>query len=390
MIIHTVKNGENLYNIARRYSVPPTKILGDNDLYGDRLIAGDELLILIPTRTETVRGKDTLKSMAEKFKVRKDNLLCLNPALGGKDKLRPGQVITVKQDMPSLGAGSVLGQIHKGCRRESLFMFLPYTTYITINAGVIENNEIKITFDPAWASDICKAERKIHLFGIKDNSKGKFLDSKENYESIIENMVKYARQMNYNGIFISAKEASENYKDAFCEFLFEARKRFIGCDLLLFSEIFQNTPRDASEISDGAVLNICGKSLRSSEDELRSFSKEAESSKVFVNLPSPISSNDTEISVKEAKELCYRSGLNLSTDKETFLTSFTYTRYRVGEGEKINIKFPSLSYIKGLYERLSERGFIGIALNTDNSPISSAAMFTASFARADYSLPYRI
>ncbi len=390
MIIHTVKNGENLYNIARRYSVPPTKILGDNDLYGDRLIAGDELLVLIPTRTESVRGKDTLDTISEKFGVRKEALLCLNPSLFGKDKLRPGQVITIKQDTPTLGSGSAVGQINKGCRRENLSLFLPYTTYLTVNAGVIDGENIKIIFDSTWAASLCKAEKKIHLFGIKDISDGAFLSSKETYGKLIASMIKSAKEMSYNGIFISAKEASEKYPDAFCEFLLEARKLFIGCDLLLFSDIFKNTPKDASEISDGSIVNIDDISIKGAENELSAFASEAESSKVFVNLLSKIPLPDKNIGIKEAKELCYRNGLSLTKDDKTLLSEFIYTRYTAGKGEKINIKFPSLSYTKELFEKLSELGFMGVSFDTDSASISSAAMFSASFARADYSLPYMI
>ncbi len=390
MIIHTVKNGENLYNIARKYSVPPTKILGDNDLYGDRLTDGDELLILIPTKTETVKGKDTIYSIAEKYGVKKTALLCANPSLLGKDKLRPGQVITVKQDTPTLGQGSAICHINKGCRRDNLSLFLPFSTYISINAAVIDDFQIKMSFDPSWSKELCECERKVHLLGIKDTSNGKFLSSRDLYIDIIENMISITKKSSYNGVFVSAKDAASDYPDAFCEFLLEARKRFIGCDLLLFTDVFENTPKDASEISDGAVLNINSNSIKSSRNSLKNFSSDAESSKVFINMPSEVLMGDKSISIKEAKELCYRNGLKLTSDDETLISSFIYTRYKVGKGEKIELSFPNLRYIKEIFEKLSSLGFAGISFDADICPISTLAMFSASFARADYSLPYKI
>ena len=390
MIIHKVNSGENLYNIARRYSVPATKILGDNDLYGDRLVCGDELLVLIPTRTETVKGKDTLDILSKKFGVRKESLLCANPSLWGKDKLRPGQVITIKHDTPSLGTGSALCVVNKGCKRENLTRSLPYATYITINAGVIEGDKIKTSFDGKWASDICKSERKIHLLGIKDRTKGAFLEEKTQYESLIDNMISTAKEGGYNGIFISAREGASKHPDIFCNFLLEARKRFIGCDLLLFTEIFSDTPNDASELSDGSVFNVKEDSITELKEKLSEFSAKAESSKVVVDMSSAVNMNGTDISIKEAKELCYRSGLSLSTDEKTLMCSFTYTRYKIGEGEKINITFPSLKHTKAKLEQLAELGFMGISFDADITPIAYLSMFGASFARADYSLPYEI
>ena len=62
MIIHTVTAGDTVYSIARRYSVPPTKLLADNSREGDRLTIGEELIILPPTRSVTVRAQDTCES----------------------------------------------------------------------------------------------------------------------------------------------------------------------------------------------------------------------------------------------------------------------------------------------------------------------------------------
>ena len=72
MQIHTVTKIDTLYTIARKYSIPATKILADNDLAGDRLTIGDELIILKPTKTVTVKGGDTLDLISKKY-PRKNN-----------------------------------------------------------------------------------------------------------------------------------------------------------------------------------------------------------------------------------------------------------------------------------------------------------------------------
>ena len=55
MLIHTVKGGDDLFSIARKYSTYPQKLLSDNYPLSERLNEGDEILVLIPTKTANAR-----------------------------------------------------------------------------------------------------------------------------------------------------------------------------------------------------------------------------------------------------------------------------------------------------------------------------------------------
>lgn len=385
MQIHTVKDGESLYSIARRYSVPVTKILSDNGLVGDRLTTGDELLILTPTRTVTVRGGDTVDSISKRFDVKAKAIFSQNPVLKGKYRLHPGQILTVKQDTAYIGAGSALGVIKKGCNRDMLAESLPFMTYAVIDAGIITDT-VKLTFDPSYACEMAKFEKKITILGITDKSNGEFLRSKEKQYTIIDTLISLAKSNGFTGIRICS-DASRCKKTEFSEFILEMRKRFIGCDMLLFTEICGSEAAEASELSDGAILSIDGlHNIKETESALRNFASVAESSKVFVTLPSVLSLGDTDISVGEAKHLCYRCGKSLKTNESSLLSEFEYTRYKIGIGEKHKLSFPSLRYIKSTLETLCELGFIGFAFDVDSRPTSYLTMFNAMFARADYSI----
>ena len=385
MQIHTVKDGESLYGIARRYSVPATKILSDNGLIGDRLTVGDELLILTPTRTVTVRGGDTVESISDRFDTTPRSILTLNPALRGKCKLHPGQILTVKQDSPHIGAASALGIIRKGCSRDMLAQSLPFMTYAVIDAATLTDTA-RLTFNPENVAETVRAERKITVLGVKDIGDGDYLKSVSARDTAINSLTELAKAHGFMGIRISCDEQRCKTPE-FAEFLLEVRKRFIGCDMLLFTEIRNSEAAEASELSDGAILSedgACG--IKEAKSELREFASSAESSKVFVNLPSLLSIGDGQISIDEAKHLCYRCGKALITDEESLLSEFEYTRYRVGVGEKHKISFPSLGYIKSKLEALCESGFIGIAFDVDSRPASYLTMFNSMFARADYSI----
>ena len=61
MTIHTVERGDSIYSIARMYGVPQSRVITDNMLENpSRLVVGEDIVILYPTETYTVRGGDTL------------------------------------------------------------------------------------------------------------------------------------------------------------------------------------------------------------------------------------------------------------------------------------------------------------------------------------------
>ena len=353
MLIHTVSQGETLYNIARKYSVPATKILADNDLCGDRITVGDELIILMPTRTVTVRGGETLDTISKRFDVKKAKLLANNPSLCGKAALRPGQILTVKQDTPTLGSASALGLVEKGCRRENFTRSLPYLTYIAVMECVLSSSEIQRIFDGSWSMPAILKENKIPLLGIREDAGNEWIGSEKASESLVDKIIKAATYGGYKGVYISARSYAGKYPRKFCEFILELRKRFIGCDLILFVETDSNSPSDASELADGGVFIPSDVSIDKTKDELLHFANRAESSKVMIGLSSTAAFQDTRITIPEAKHLCYRSGLSLKNDETTLMSCFDYRQYRTGKSSDIRVSFPSVKYTKAKLEYLS-------------------------------------
>ena len=379
MKIHRVKNGDTLFGIARSYGVPATKILSDNNLSGDRLTPGEELLILTPTKTITVRGSDTLDALATRFSTKVQKLLANNPAICAKGKIAPGQLITVKHDAPSLGTAAAIGYYTKGTTYENLTRSLPYITYLCVDCAILSNREIKLTFSPQSVTDIALSHGKVPLLCVRATEPLGDIQDSDTMDRLIEGMISLSRSKGFSGIVLSS-ECSVPYLD----FLIRARKRFIGCDMLLFVETDISCDGEAAEIADGAVFFPGGTSITSACAEISEYAQRCESSKIFVHLTSYATAKERSIPISEAKNLCYRNGKSITTDENTLLSSFEYNRYIRGIGENLSVSFPSLQYIAREMECLSELGYMGIGIDVDSAPVPIFSMFNALFTRADY------
>jgi hypothetical protein len=167
-----------------------------------------------------------------------------------------------------------------------------------------------------------------------------------------------------------------------------ARKRFKGCELMLFTTLTEGAPADAAELADGAIFIAKGSSLGADKDAMQQLALAAESSKIFVDLPSRIRVGEYESSAAEVSELCRRGGYPLTRTEELFMHADCRI-YKKGRREDVSITFPSLEYIKAKLVSLAELGFAGIFIDIDKLDIRHLTMFNAAFRRADYELRER-
>ena len=223
MIIHKVGSGERLEDIAAGYSVNPKFISEINGITPrHELCEGDELLIAMPTRTYTVKAGDTLLSIARRFKVKRQELLALNPSLGGDDGLCVGEELAIKYERQCLGMTAANGYISAGCSNAALLRALPYLVYVTFAIGCYESGRLSLKTDYKSTVDTVKSLGKIPLLRVYDKTLGAFLSSLKEREELTENMIRAAEKGGFSGIVFapSCKERNSEY----AEFIFEARK----------------------------------------------------------------------------------------------------------------------------------------------------------------------
>lgn len=91
---HTVKRGDTLTSIAKRYGLEVAELRRWNHLKKDRIHPGDQLHLRPATRAYKVRKGETLARIAKQEGVTTGHLVDLNPGLDPA-RIRAGQTITV-------------------------------------------------------------------------------------------------------------------------------------------------------------------------------------------------------------------------------------------------------------------------------------------------------
>ena len=132
MVIYTVRPGDTLGDISRRYGLTPNRIAADNGLSNpSALVPGQNLLI----NTDTVRfilpEGQTLFSVSQEYGVPLDDLLAANPGLN------PLNVMAGQTVMIPVGESSprrtilVNGYAYPSINTNSLNCVLPFLTFLS-------------------------------------------------------------------------------------------------------------------------------------------------------------------------------------------------------------------------------------------------------------------
>lgn len=133
MTIYTVRDGDSLYTIARRFGKNARQIAQDNVLAApDELVVGQTLVLLDPIRTDTAVAGDTVYTVAERNGVSANQLWRNNPILKGGREIEASTVLNIELPAPRGGEMSVIGYAYPFIDRALLRQTLPYLTFLSI------------------------------------------------------------------------------------------------------------------------------------------------------------------------------------------------------------------------------------------------------------------
>ena len=376
MKIHTTSAGEGLKEIADLYEVSEENIRNVNELFGGEPATGEELLIIKPTRTYRVQFGDTPERIALRFGVRRDEIFQNNPWIIGRP-LKEGEELTLKASEKPCGMAVSNGYFYKDCSGEKLLRTMPYLTYITFASAVADNKGIKRLFNDKAFVEMALQRRKIPLVRIYDKFNDRYKGDKD-LSAFAEEIIAFATAGGYKGIVLNSCRNPDSAQ-FYSSFLVALRKLMIGCDLILITEIGENSPIEFSEYADGSVIyypKFAEDNAPSFDDGerklLSDFACKGESAKAFIDLPSLASVGRDFCCISDALSKARRSGYRIDKNENTLLSSFNDRR----QGE---IRFSSMESLKRVFELIDEFDYMGICFDIMRAPLYQIMMYNSLF-----------
>ena len=337
---------------------------------------GEEVLGLMPTRSYRVAYGDTIERIALRFGIQKKELMTLNPwlATGG---VKQGDEITLRLDERRHGMRVANGYYHEGTSDEKLAIVMPYLTYVTFASAVADRHGFRRVMNDRNAVEKVVDAGKIPLVRVHDCYGERFKSSGDT-EKFAESLTEFARQGGYRGIVLNSGAFSDS-AERYSAFLILMRKKMIGCDLILITEINENSPLEFSEYADGSVMYYPKfamanpPSFMEGERRLLSdFACRGESAKAFVDIPCLAKCPKGYCSIEEALDTARRGSFTLEQNESTLLSHFH-------DGKQGEYIFESLSGLKALFELIHEFDYMGICFDIMRVPISFLMMYNAIF-----------
>ena len=246
MLIYTVKPGDTLAGISRRYGLSPLRIAADNGLSDmSRLVPGQNLLINVDSVRYILDEGQTLFSISQEHGVPLDELIKANPGLNPLN-LRPGDTVMIpvarrEKRRPIL----VNGYAYPSINTNSLNCVLPFLTFLspfsyklTPTAELVSPDDSDLIFR-AQRSAVMPIMVVTNIFdkGFSTEVLSVILASEELQERLIGNILSELTGKNYYGVNMDIEYIAPDDRDRYNAFLERLAERLHNEGFIVMSAL---------------------------------------------------------------------------------------------------------------------------------------------------------
>ncbi|MBL7245863.1 hypothetical protein B5V88_02565 [Heyndrickxia sporothermodurans] len=231
MFIYTVQQGDSLYRIGSKYSVPVEQIRLANGLNQVNIVPGQALLI--PSYTYIVQPEDSFYTIAQMASVSVESLRRANPSINPA-RLQVGMIVRIPNIsnyyVTSLGYYSVRTP---QADQRLITDFSPYLTYIALfeyhfspDGGLSTLNDLT-AIKTAWSHRVKPLMTITNLTesGFSSQLTSQMLNNSTARNTLINRILQEVSTKGYDGVNIDFEMTLEKDRDLFTGFLRELRDR---------------------------------------------------------------------------------------------------------------------------------------------------------------------
>ena len=229
MIIHTVKQGDTIWKLARTYGVSPERIMSDNAVANpNQLVIGQALLILLPETIHTVRPGDTLTSIASQYGTDITTILQNNPSIILNPSLYAGEKLTISFQNEKTREILLNGYAYPYINRNVLRQTLPYLSMLTIFGYGVSADGTLIEIDDQPLIDMARRFQVAPIMLLSSiTEEGTFSGERASslfrntqlQNAVIQEIIQTMKQKGYYGLDVDFEYVNQEDSEAYLQFL---------------------------------------------------------------------------------------------------------------------------------------------------------------------------
>jgi spore germination protein len=232
LIIHTIKPGDTIYSLAKKYDTTVQKIIADNSLENtERLMPGQSIVINVESVKYKAEHGDSLYSIAKKYGTTVFHILASNPEITDPSKISIGQEILITFPRKKLGTIEVNGYAFPNIDINTLENTLPHLTYLSIFSYQVRADGSLVSINDSELTTLSRQYKTASLMVVTNIKEGGSFDSElahtilsdENIQNkLLDNIVKVLNDKRYHGLNIDFEYLYPRDKENYNKFLKKA------------------------------------------------------------------------------------------------------------------------------------------------------------------------
>lgn len=246
MFIYTVKAGDDLTMLSRRFGIPASRIVADNALhYPNNLVVGQHLIIMSNSIRHTIEEGQTLFSLSQEFETPLDELLAANPDVN-PIALQVGDVVNIPLTNDTMRRPAIVnGYAYPNITDNALNCSLPFLTFLSpFSYSVTPDGDIVAPPDNRLIERALNSS-VMPLMVVTNINEGSFstevlsqiLANPDARENLISSILTELDSKGYYGVNLDMEYISPNDRDVYNAFLRELSERLHNNNYILITAV---------------------------------------------------------------------------------------------------------------------------------------------------------